>query len=141
MNKKLLQNKINNLWFGISDKIRFVIVGGFNARVSFVIFSLICLIWGEKFYQISLALSWFLSSFVSFATQKFLVFNIEGNITKQYCKCCTTWFFSYLINAFFLELLVKKLYLNVYLSQIIATVICAIFTYICLKLFAFRRGS
>lgn len=131
--------KIQDLWFGLSDKIRFLLVGGFNASVSYVIFSVICLILGEEFYQASLATSWIISSVISFTTQRCLVFNIEGNLFKQYCKCCTTWVFSYIINATLLEIFVQKLSLNVYLAQIIATLTCAVFTYILFKTFAFKK--
>ena len=135
----IILSNIKTFWFSLSDKIRFVLIGGFNALVSYAIFSTFCLVFGDKIYQIALALSWFLSSTVSFFTQKYLVFNVEGNFIKQYCKCLTTWVFSYLINAIVLELLVKKLCLNVYLGQFIATFTCAIFTYILFKKFAFCK--
>jgi len=131
--------KINNLWFSISDKIRFLIIGTFNAGVSYLIFSLLCFIFGVFYYQIALVLSWIISSFSSFAMQRFFVFNINGNIIKQYLKCCTTWVGSYIINACVLEILVKFLKLNVYISQILATIFCAVFTYIFLKRFAFKK--
>ncbi|MBR2430589.1 GtrA family protein [bacterium] len=134
-------NKIEEFWLSISDKIRFLIVGGFNASVSYLIYFLVCLIIGENFYQISLACAWILSSIVSFNTQKYLVFKIEGNPIRQYFKCCLTWFFSYLINASLLEIFVQKLDINVYLSQILATFFCAIFTYISFKVYAFRREA
>lgn len=133
--------KIKDYWFTLSDKIRFLLVGGFNAAVSYLIFSVICLMIGEGYYQISLASSWIISSVISFTTQRYLVFNTEGHFLKQYFKCCTTWVFSYLINAFLLEYLVKKLSINVYLAQIIATFAAAVFTYILFKTFAFRRKS
>ena len=133
--------RIKNSWFRLSDKIRFVLVGGFNASVSYVIYSLICLIAGEQFYQASLATAWVVSSIVSFTTQRCFVFNVEGNIIKQYFKCCTTWVFSYIINATLLEIFVQKLQINVYVSQIIATAACAVFTYILFKTFAFRSNK
>ncbi len=129
---------MKNYWFNLSDKIRFLIIGGLNAGISYLIYLAVCLILGESFYQIALALAWAISSVISFTTQKFLVFNVEGNVIKQYLKCCTTWFFSYLINAFFLEMFVKQLRFNVYLAQIIATLLAAIFTYILFKKFAFK---
>lgn len=141
MNNKSFLNKNKISWFSLSDKIRFLLVGAFNATISFIIFSLICYIIGEEYYQISLISSWIISSIVSFTTQKYLVFNIEGNIIKQYCKCCTTWAFSYLINATILEIFVQKLNMNVYYAQIMATLFCAIFTYILFKTFAFRRSK
>jgi putative flippase GtrA len=132
------QNLLNK-WFQLSDKIRFLFVGGLNAGISYIIYSISIIVLGENSYQISLALAWIISSVTSFTTQKLLVFNVKGNIIKQYLKCCTTWVFSYLINAFVLETLVKKAKCNVYLAQIIATVIAAIFTYIFFKKFAFKR--
>lgn len=133
--------KIKNSWFNLSDKIRFILVGGFNAGVSYILYSLICLIAGEQYYQASLATAWVVSSVVSFTTQRCFVFNVEGNLIKQYFKCCTTWVFSYIINATLLEIFVQKLQINVYVSQILATGICAIFTYILFKTFAFRRNK
>lgn len=130
--------KIKEFWFTLSDKIRFLIVGGFNAGVSYALYAILVLFLGESFYQISLALAWMISSVVSFFTQKYCVFNVEGNIFKQYLKCCTTWFFSYLINAVLLELFVKHLFINVYFAQIVATLSCALFTYVLFKQFAFR---
>ncbi len=126
-------------WFNLSDKIRFLIIGGFNAGVSYLIYSIFCLILGDSAYQIALALAWTISSVVSYTTQKFLVFQANGNWIKEYLKCCTTWFFSYLINAGLLEFIVKILHLNVFIAQIVATFVAAIFTYIFFKKFAFRK--
>ena len=134
-------NKIKECWFKLSDKIRFLLVGGFNASISYLIFSAICLIVGESYYQASLACAWIISSITSFTTQRLFVFNVKGNIIKQYFKCCTTWVFSYFINATMLEILVQKIELNVYFAQIIATLISAIFTYVSFKTFAFRRNK
>ena len=128
-------------WFNLSDKIRFVLVGGFNAGVSYIIYSAFCLILGDSAYQIALALAWAISSIISYTTQKFLVFEAKGDWIKEYIKCCTTWFFSYLINAGLLEFTVKILHLNVFVAQIIATIAAAIFTYIFFKKFAFRKKS
>ncbi len=132
-------NGIKKYWFNLSDKIRFLLIGGINAGISYIIYSLSVFILGEHSYQISLAIAWIVSSITSFTTQRLFVFNIPGNILKQYLKCCTTWVFSYLINAFLLELFVQKMHINVYLAQIIATLIAAGFTYILFKKFAFRR--
>ena len=137
--RRLIKGEVlKKYWFSLSDKIRFLFVGGFNAGVSYVIYSAICLIMGEGAYQIALALAWAISSVVSFTTQKFLVFKGGGNWAKEYLKCCTTWFFSYLINAGLLEFIVKVLHLNVFAAQIVATLCAAVFTYILFKKFAFR---
>ena len=125
-------------WFKISDKIRFLLVGGFNASVSYMIYSGACLLLGESAYQVALAIAWIISSFVSFTTHKFLVFQGKGIWIKEYLKCCSTWFFSYLINAGVLEFFVKYLKLNVFVAQIIGALSAAIFTYVLFKKFAFK---
>ena len=132
-------NHMREYWFKLSDKIRFLFVGGFNAGVSYLIYSAFCLVLGDSAYQIALALAWAISSIVSYTTQKFLVFEGKGNWVKEYLKCCTTWFFSYLINAGLLEFIVKILHLNVFVAQIVATIVSAIFTYVFFKQFAFRK--
>lgn len=132
---------LKDFWFNISDKIRFLIIGAFNAGVSFIIFSLLCICIGENLYQIALASSWVISSVISFTTQKLFVFNVKGNVIKQYFKCCTTWVISYIINALLLEFFVRTLALNVYVSQVLATLACAISTYTLFKTFAFRKSS
>lgn len=136
-----MYKKVKTFWFNISDKIRFLLVGGFNALCSYLIYAgLLYFILGEKYYQISLALAWIISSVISFTTQRNLVFRGKGNLFKEYTKCCMTWFFSYLLNAFLLWLLVQKLLVNPYLAQVIATGFCAVFNYLLFKTFAFSKG-
>ena len=132
-------NHMREYWFKLSDKIRFLFVGGCNAGVSYLIYSAFCIVLGDSAYQIALALEWAISSIVSYTTQKFLVFEGKGNWVKEYLKCCTTWFFSYLINAGLLEFIVKILHLSVFVAQIVATIVSAIFTYVFFKKFAFRK--
>lgn len=130
--------KLKDFWFNLPDKLRFLLVGGFNACVSYVIYSSFCLLLGQEAYQTALAIAWIVTSFVSFTTQKFLVFQGKGNWIKEYFKCCTTWVFSYMINAVVLEVLVKFIHINVFVAQIIATLTAAVFTYILFKKFAFK---
>lgn len=128
-----------NFWFNSSDKIRFLLVGCFNAGVSYLIYSAFILILGKEFYQASLALAWLISSVVSFTTQRNLVFSAKGNLFKQYAKCCLIWFCSYLLNAFLLHLLIAELNFNVFFSQFAATGFCAVFNYVMFKVFAFKK--
>ena len=130
-----------DFWFKLDRKIRFFLVGIFNFGMAYLIYAFICLFFGESVYQIALALTWALSSVVSFMTQKFLVFQGKDKWYKEYAKCCATWFFSYLINAVLLEIIVKYIYANVFLAQLVATSIAAIFTYIVFKFFAFKKTA
>lgn len=132
---------MKKLWFSLDDKIRYLVVGSFNAGVCYLIYALICLIMGDRFYQGALALAWFLSSAISFTMQRTFVFESRGVWYKEYLKCCITWFFSYLINAGLLEFTVQYLHLNVYIAQLISNFTAAVFTYILFKTFAFKKKS
>lgn len=135
-----MKNALKKHWFNISDKIRFLLVGTFNAGVSYLIYAgLLYFILGEQNYQLALVLAWAISSVVSFTTHRILVFPVQGNLFKQYVMCCATWFLSYLLNAFLLWLFVEKFVINAYIAQILATGICAVFNYIMFKIFAFTK--
>ncbi len=128
-----------NIWFKLSEKLRFLMVGGFNTVVSFLIFAIFTIWLGKLNYQICLFLSWLVSSIISFSTQKVFVWRTKGFWIKEYCKCCISWGVSYLINASILEIFVKILQFNIYIGQMIAIIITAIATYILFKNFAFKR--
>ncbi len=129
---------MKDFWFRLDDKIRFLFIGGFNFLVSYLLYSLFCITLGVHYYQISLALAWAVSSIISYTTQKFLVFQSKGPWLKEYIKCCSTWFISYITNAVLLELFVKTAHLNVFISQFLATFAASVVTYILFKTFAFR---
>ncbi len=129
-----------NLWFKIPDKIRFLIVGGYNALFSYLIFALALHIAGNEHYQLCVALQWIISSVFSFTLQKLLVFCTKGNWVREYLKCCTTWAVSYLFNVIILEFMVRYVSKNVYIGQFVSLVIVSILTYVLFKYFAFRQG-
>lgn len=131
--------KIYQRWCLISDKIRFLLVGGFNTCVSYLIFIISLHLFGEAHYQLSVALQWSISSVFSYINQKFFVFCTKGNYLKEYFKCCTTWVISYTCNALMIELFVRYLNINVYLAQIMAVLIASVLTYILFKYFAFKK--
>lgn len=129
---------IFEVWFRIPEKLRFLLVGGFNTVVSYVMFAGLILLLGEAKYQQSLVLSWVLSSFISFTTQKIFVFQTKGNWCKEYVKCVLTWSIGYAINAVVLEVVVSALDMNVYIGQALSILLTTVITYILFKHFAFK---
>lgn len=131
-----------NFWFKLPDKIRFLLVGGFNATVQYLIYVCLLYFWSEEKYQSALVLSWIISSFSSFATQKIFVFCTKGSFTewlKEYVKCVGVWVISYFINAIILGALVNFADINAYLAQILAITCTTITSYILFKYFAFKH--
>ena len=129
---------VENVWFKFPKEIRFFITGCFNALISYIFYVIFCHLLGADCYQYALIIAWFLSSLISFNAQKYLVFQSSGSSFKEYLKCCVTWFFSYLINAGFLELAVKVFLINIFIAQIAANLCAAVFTYVLFKKFAFN---
>ena len=126
-------------WCSISDKVRFLIIGGINAGISYIIYAVAIFLLGEANYQICVALQWIISSIFSFTNQKLFVFCTKGHWLKEYFKCCTTWVVSYACNAIMLEFIVRYLIKNVYIAQIISIFLASIVTYVLFKYFAFKH--
>lgn len=134
--------KVWNFWFHLPDKVRFVLVGGFNATVQYILYIVFLLLLGEQKYQIALVASWVLSTFSSFTTQKIFVFCTKGSFkewVREYIKCIGVWVVAYFINAVILDLLVKFGNINAYPAQIIAIVCTTVSSYILFKYFAFKH--
>ena len=134
--------KVWRFWFALPDKVRFVLVGGFNATVQYALDVLILLIWGESIYQTALVASWILSTFSSFATQKVFVFCTKGNLSvwiREYIKCLGVWVVSYGINAGLLGLFVQICGINAYAAQILAIACTTVSSYLLFKYFAFKH--
>ena len=130
--------KLYSKWCNISDKLRFLFIGGIDAAISYLIFAIAVWILGPEHYQACVILQWSVSSVFSYFNQKFFVFCTRGNYIKEYLKCCSTWAVSYLLNVVILELLVKFAIKNVYVSQFISIFLVSVVTYVLFKYFAFR---
>ncbi len=133
--------KLFTLWNKFPDKLRFLFIGGINTSISYFMFLIFLFFLGKENYQLSLALSWALSSFISFILQKTLVFQTKGNWLVEYIKCLFTWAIAYIINALLLELVVAYYSLSPAFGQIIAIFCTTIFTYMLFKYFAFKKGA
>src|SRR5574344_129473 len=131
------KNLYNN-WCKISDKIRFLFIGGVNAGISYIIFAIAIYIIGQGHYQVCVFLQWTISSVFSYFNQKFFVFCTKGNYLKEYLKCCSTWALSYFINVIILELLVRYVIKNAYLAQFVSIFLVSVVTYVLFKYFAFK---
>ncbi len=126
-------------WMRLDDKIRFVVIGAINALNSYIIFALALYLLGNEHYQLCVTLQWVISSVFSYLLQKFFVFCTRGNYIREYLKCCTTWFVSYLLNVVILELLIRYVIKNAYVAQFISIMLVSVVTYVLFKYFAFRK--
>lgn len=130
-----------DLWFKTDDKIRFLIIGCINAGISYLLYVLFVYLLGEKYYQVCAFLQWTISTVPSYLNQKFFVFCTKGNYLKEYIKCCSTWALSYFLNVIILEVLVRYIIKNVFISQFVSLFLVSVLTYVLFKCFAFKKAD
>lgn len=129
-----------HFWMKFPEKLRFLLVGGYNTVISYLIYVL-CLYFLEGNYsQLALLLSFLISSVNSYLTQKFYVFNTRGHYMREYLLCLASWGISYVANAGLLLGFTAFFSLNPYTAQIPCLIVIAVLNYILLKYIAFYRS-
>ncbi len=124
-------------WMTFPEKIRFLLVGGYNTVVSYALYSLFLYLLGGMMAQTALFLSFLVSSVNSYWTQRIYVFQSKNKaLFKEYIRCLTAWGVNYVINAGLLFVLTW--FLNPYLAQLVALTLVTVNSYLMLKYMAFN---
>jgi putative flippase GtrA len=128
-----------HIWFKIPEKLRFLLVGGWNTLFSILLFSGLFLI--LKNYKFSIIISHFISVFQSFIAFRYFVFHSSknGNFWHQYLKVNIIYLIYFALNFALLYVFVELLKIYPIASQIFITCILIIFSYLGNKHFTFKR--
>lgn len=140
-----------NIWFKLPEKLRFLLVGGFNTVFAYAV--LLLLNWGigalndKQGWHLSLALvanvalvvQYILTINVSFVTMRYYVFRSSGNWRLEWLKAWSVYIFIYCINAPILTFLMTICRFEVWLAQGIYLTVSAIITFLLHKYFSFRK--
>ena len=125
-----------------NDKIRFLLVGGFNTAFGFGTFVLIQLWIGKNVTYIgSLYLSHLVASVVAFSLYRTLVFPVTGHYVRDFIRFQTVYIVPLLTNTLLLPAFVSLLHWNVFIAQAITTVILTVLSYLGHKFFSFNRNN
>lgn len=149
-----LYKKVESIWFRIDQKIRFILVGGFNTAISFLIYYAFLYFTSGK-EQLSLLLMNLVNINISIATMRYYVFQSTGNWWHEYTKAFSSYIVLYFINMGLLAFFVKIIHIqeillqnNVLLSipnlnkataQLCCVIIITIMTFFIHKYFSFRK--
>ena len=107
---------IENIWFRLNEKIRFILVGGFNTTVSFFIYyTFLYLSSGKE--QLSLLLMNLININISIATMRYYVFQSKGNWWHEYTKAFSSYIVLYFINMGLLAFFVKIIHIKESIAQ------------------------
>jgi putative flippase GtrA len=133
-----LQN-ILNFWFKINDKIRFLLVGGYNTLFSFLLFCLLqTLLSGIFHYIVILLFCHLISVFNSFVSLKYFVFRSPKNFLNEYLKVNIVYAVYFVLNALLLYSLKDLLGINIYIAQLLCVIILTVASYFSHKYFSFK---
>lgn len=148
--------KLEHIWFKLDQKIRFLLVGGFNTGVSFIIYYIfLYLTFGKE--QLSLLLMNLININISIATMRYYVFQSTGSFKKEYAKAFSSYIVLYFINTGLLAFFVNIIHLqeilsensifleipnlNKALAQLCCICIITVMTFFIHKYFSFRKGA
>ena len=130
--------QIEKLWFLVSEKIRFLLVGGFNTVFAYVLYVL--LVAGMNIgYKLALIIGYIISINVSIFTMRYYVFRSKGKWYAEYLKGWEVYLATLLLNYVAMFLMVDWLEINELLAQAVFAIIVAVLTYVFHKYFTFHK--
>lgn len=151
-----LYKKIEQIWFKINQKIRFLLVGGFNTALSFLIYYGFLYVTSGK-EQLSLFLMNLININISIATMRYYVFQSHGNFYKEYAKAFSSYIVLYFVNIALLAFFVRVIRirqtlsadsflqevpnLNKAIAQLCCICIITVITFFVHKYFSFRKEN
>ena len=146
--------RLENFWFSINQKIRFLLVGGFNTGTSFLIYYALYITQGRE--QVSLLLMNVININISIMTMRYYVFQSKGNFGREYAKAFSSYILLYFINTGLLAFFVRVIHfkewlpadsiilmlpnLNKAAAQLCCIVIITFLTFFIHKYFSFRKN-
>lgn len=131
--------KIESLWFKlVPEKLRFLLVGGFNTVFAYAVFVLLLEVLKLP-YLLALIVQYFITVNVSIATMRYYVFQSKGNIIKEFLKAWSVYIGIFFLNSIGLSFLVEVCKIEPVWAQAVYLVISTIVTYLLHKYFSFRK--
>lgn len=136
---KKIYHFIEGKWFAlVSEKVRFVLVGGFNTVIGYIIFVIFYNLLNGN-YPASIIIQNVISINISIIVMRYFVFHSIGNLGKEYAKALMVYIPTVCINYIWLFFAVDILGLDGIISQFVYAIVAAIMTYLLLKVFSFKK--
>ncbi len=126
------------------QKVRFLLVGGFNTVLGYLTFSALTL-WAFhdiRFgYLLSLVCSYAIGISVAFVLYRRLVFVVHGHVVRDLVRFVSVYAVSIGVNALVLPLLVEVAHVPPLAAQAVVVLITTLLSFVGHRSFSFRRDD
>ena len=138
------------VWFRFPQKVRFLLVGGFNTVLAYVVLNLLNLLFGIYFKDsfslvvianAALVVQNILTINVSFITMRYYVFQSHGPWVQEWLKAWMVYLFLCLINSPVLTFMMVVFGWPVWLAQGVYLIFSTIITFFLHKYYSFRKKA
>ena len=138
------------IWFRLPQKVRFLLVGGFNTVFAYLVLNFLNILFGlvlkdalskVAIANLALVIQYILTINVSFITMRYYVFQSHGNWRKEWLKAWSVYIFLYLINAPVLTFMMSVLGWSTWLAQGVYLIFSTIITFLLHKYYSFRKRN
>jgi putative flippase GtrA len=136
-----LLKQIHSRFLALDERLRFLLVGGYNTGLTYLIFCALYVIMPNAHYLVIVTLTYLLAILNSFLMLRLLVFKSHRPFWIELWRCTLTYAAVLALNALLLAILVDMLHIHVLSSQMISMVFIAASSYIGHKYFSFRPFS
>ena len=133
-----IYKNLETKWFSFPQQLRFLLVGGFNTVLAYILFILFIAALRIP-YQIGLIIQYILTVNISIFTMRYYVFRSHGSIGKEYVKAWNTYLSMLIFNYVFLYFFIDIFNINVLFSQAVYVIISTIITFCLHKYYSFRQ--
>ena len=129
---------IENIWFKVPQKLRFLLVGGFNTLFSYVLFAFLVAIIMMP-YKIALVLNYIIAVNLSIFTMRYYVFRSFGNFLREYGKAWCVYLLVLILNYVSMYMMVDVYKMNELIAQAVYTFFITFFIYFMHKYVSFAK--
>ena len=137
------------IWFRFPQKVRFLLVGGFNTVLAYVVLNVLNFLFGIYFKDslsqvvianIALVVQNILTINVSFITMRYYVFQSHGPWVQEWLKAWTVYVPLCLVNSPCLTFMMVVFGWPAWLAQGVYLVFSTILTFILHKYYSFKKS-
>lgn len=126
-----------HLW--LNEKIRYILIGGFNTFFGYGIFALLWLLWGQSLhYIVLLSISHVIAVTNAFFGYRIWVFRKKGGVLGDFFRFNLVYLGTFIFNILALPALVEVMNFHPLFAQALVVVVTVVASYLLHRRFSFK---